>query len=371
MDKPIRILHENVIMDPGGIETQLMRIYRNIDRSKIQFDFMVHRKQKGAFDDEIRSLGGRIYYADKYNPLKHHKYVKSMKEILKNHPEYKIILVHSEMSLWPLKVAKKYNVPVRICYSHNGRPNFGLKRILMWFERLFLKRNCTHMFAVSKLAADYTFGKRAVNNGRVQLIKNGLIIDEYRFNQEIRDSKRSEMNLNDKFVVGHVGRFMEQKNHEFLIEIFYELLKIKPNAHLLLVGEGELRNKIELKVEKMGLSKFVTFLGRRKDVNELVMAMDVMLLPSFYEGFPNVAIEAQAASLPIIMSTSITKEANFSEYCHQIDLSEKSETWARKIIDYSSIERKDTSQIIVDNGHSVISTVKWYEELYLKLYSEN
>ena len=219
--EPIRILHENVKMETGGIETQLMRIYRKIDRSKIQFDFLVHRKEKGAYDDEIKALGGRIFYSEPFNPFKHLKYVKSMNSFFKEHPEYKIMIAHSELALWPLIVAKKNKVPVRICYSHNGRSKFCLKRIFMDIERLFIKKFCNLMFAVSKLAARYTFGKKAVANGDVRIIKNGLIVEDFKFNQLIRDQKRKALNLEDKFIVGHVGRFMMQKNHSFLIVIFY------------------------------------------------------------------------------------------------------------------------------------------------------
>lgn len=365
--EPIRILHENVIMDAGGIETQLMRIYRNIDRTKIQFDFLVHRREKGVYDDEIISLGGKIYYVEPFNPFHHIKYVKSMDAFFKEHPEYKIFIVHSELSLWPLKVAKKHELPIRICYSHNGRSNFCLKRIFMDLEKIFIKRYCNIMFAVSKLAATYTFGKKAVKENKVKIIKNGVMVEEYRFNQKIRELKRKELNLNDKLIIGHIGRFMVQKNHMFLLDIFNEIIKIRKDAHLILVGEGRLQEEIETKIEKMNLNSNVTFLGIRKDVNELMMAMDLMILPSLYEGFPNVAIEAQASSLPIYISNTITKEALFTSYCKQIDLNLSALEWARIIIEDidNNYKRCDMVNIIKEKGHSILDTVKWYEEFYL------
>ena len=366
---PIRILHNVVMMDPGGIETQLMRIYRSIDKTKIQFDFLVHRKEKGAYDDEIRMLGGRIFYAEPFNPFKHIKYVKSINKFFEEHNEYKIVLVHSELALWSLISAKKYNVPVRICYSHNGRFKLCLKRIFMDFEKLFLKKYSTHMLAVSELAANYTFGKKTVESGKVILVKNGLIVEDFIFNEKIREEKRKELGLEDKLVFGHVGRFMMQKNHTFLIDIFNEITKIKANAHLILVGEGRLEDEIKEKVKSLGLENKVSFLGRRKDINQLDMAMDAFLLPSFFEGFPNVAIESQATALPTYMSDRITKEAVFTPYCKQICLDESAKYWAEFICEDldKKLERKDMSQFMKKEGYSVVETAKWYESFYENL----
>ena len=368
--EPIRILHENVIMDPGGIETQLMRIYRNIDRSKVQFDFLLHRTQKGAFDEEIRAMGGRIYYAEAFNPFRYMQYMNSMLTFFQEHTEYKIMIAHAELALGPLICAKKAGIPVRICYSHNGRFALNLKRCFMDFETLFLKKYCTDMFAVSELAARYTFGNKAVDSGKVRLIKNGIYVEDFIFSEKIRKEKRKELGLEDKFIVGHVGRFMQQKNHMFLLETFSGIYKRRKDAHLILIGEGRLEENIKAKVKELGISDHVTLLGRRTDVNDLMKAMDILLFPSLWEGFPNVAIEAQASALPVYMSENITEEAHFSQYSHRLDLAKGPEAWAEKICkDFEKpIERIDMSAKMIEEGCNVRETAKWYEQYYLDTY---
>ena len=370
--EPIRILHENVIMDPGGIETQLMRIYRNIDRSKIQFDFLLHRTQKGAFDDEIKSMGGRIYYAKPFNPFHHISYINSMKKFFSEHDEYKIMIAHAELALCPLKVAAEAGIQWRICYSHNGGSSFGLKRILMDYEKIFIKKYCTEMFAVSELAARYTFGDKPVDNGKVKLIKNGIMVDDFIFSKEIRNKKRVELCLDNKFIVGHVGRFMQQKNHMFLLETFAKLHNLRNDAHLILIGEGRLEDKILRKINELNIDENVTILGRRSDVNELMQAMDVFLFPSLWEGFPNVAIEAQASALPVYMSESITQEANFSQYSHRISLEKGAAYWAEEIYknEKEPLDRIDMSGTMREQGYDVVKTAKWYENYYIEKMKE-
>lgn len=368
--EPIRILHEDVIMNPGGIETQLMRIYRNIDRTKVQFDFLLHRKEEGEFDKEIVSLGGRIFRAEPFNPFHHVKYVNSMKSFFHENPYYKIMLAHAELALWPLIVAKQANIPVRICYSHNGQSSLNLKRLFMDTERLMLKKYCTDMFAVSELAGRYTFGDKAVDSKQVVLIKNGIYVDDFIFNNDIRLKKREELGLQDKFVVGHVGRFMQQKNHLFLIDVFDKICKQMNNAHLILVGEGELETQVRDYVKEKKIDSKVSFLGRRNDVNDLMKAMDVLLLPSLWEGFPNVAIEAQASALPVYMSENITSEADFTCYSHRLPLGLGSEYWADVVYSDSNrcIPRINMAQEMKNQGYDVIATAKWYENYYLDKY---
>ena len=369
-EKPIRILHDNVFMDQGGIETQLMRVYRAIDKSKIQFDFLLHRTFKGAYDDEIREMGGRIFYAEPYNPFHYLKYIKSMENFFEGHPEYKIMISHSELALGPLMVAKRAGIPVRICYSHNARFAFNLKRCFVDFETLFLKKYCTDMFAVSEKAARYTFGNEAVNNDNVKLIKNGIIVEDFIFNRRIRENMRDSLGLSDKFIVGHVGRFMQQKNHIFLLEVFAKLLRFRSDAHLILVGDGRLENRIIDKARKLGIDNNITLLGRRTDVNDLMKAMDVFLLPSLWEGFPNVAIEAQASALDVFMSENITEEADFSKYSHRLPLDKGADYWANVIYKNSlkNNERIDMSYEMKKQGYDVRETAKWYESFYEEMY---
>lgn len=368
--EPIRVLHDNVFMDQGGIETQLMRVYRSIDKSKVQFDFLLHRTTKGAYDDEIRAMGGKIYYAEPFNPFHHTKYLNSMKTFFEEHPEYKIMISHSELALCPLKEAEKAGVPVRICYSHNARFSFNLKRCFVDYETLFLKKHCTDMFAVSEKAARYTFGDNAVDSGKVRLIKNGIIVEDFIFDEYIRARTRKELGLQDKFIVGHIGRFMQQKNHMFMLEVFKELHDRRVDAHLILIGDGRLEGDIKAKAKSLGITDNITLLGRRTDVNNLVRAMDVFLFPSLWEGFPNVAIEAQAAALPVYMSENVTAEADFSQYSHRLPLEKGATYWAETIYQDSlhPIERVDMSAEMKKQGYDVRDTAKWYERYYTETY---
>ena len=263
--EPIRILHENVIMQQGGIENLIMNIYRNIDRNKIQFDFMVHREKKGFFDDEIKSMGGKIYVTPPFNPFHHHSYLNGIKSVLSEHPEYKIIHCHSELNMWPLRIAAKMNVPIRIAHSHSSKTPIDLKYFFMKYQQVFIKKYCTHMFMCSKEAGKWAFGEEAIKQDNAYVVKNGIDINKFVFNRKVREEVRKELNLNNKFVVGNVGRLVKPKNHSFLLNIFNEVLKRKKNAVLLLVGEGELETEIKNKVKVMGLEQNVIFTGLRAD----------------------------------------------------------------------------------------------------------
>ena len=222
--EPIRVLQENVIMDPGGIESLLMNLYRHMDRDVVQFDFLLHRPQKGTFDDEIESLGGRIYRTEPFNPFHHQKYLKSMEEVLRAHPEYKIIHAHSELNYWPLKVAKKLRVPVRIAHSHNARSTINLKYFFLLYEKLFIKKAASDLFMCSTIAGEWSYGPKAVADGKCVFLKNGIEVEKYAYDEKVRAEVRRKMGLGDKLVIGHVGRFMQQKNHGFLIDIFKNIL---------------------------------------------------------------------------------------------------------------------------------------------------
>ena len=294
----------------------------------------------------------------------------SMRKVFEKYPYYKVIVVHSELALGPLKVAKEKNIPVRICFSHNNQNKINLKRFFLEYEKYFLKKYCTDMFAVSELAARYTFGNGVVEDNKVQLVKNGIIIKDFTFSLEKRISKRKELKLEDKCIIGHIGRFMEQKNHMFLIDVFKELLRSRKDVHLILVGEGRLENKIREKINTLGIKDNVTILGRRMDIGDLMKAMDFFVFPSFYEGFGNVIMEAQAASLPILMTSDISDEVIFSEYVHKMSLDEDAKKWAKKIDNVlkETVVRKDMSEIVSSAGFNILNTAKWYENYYLNLH---
>ncbi|MCD8089329.1 MAG: glycosyltransferase family 1 protein [Clostridiales bacterium] len=369
--EPIRVLHENVIMDPGGIEALLMNVYRHIDREKVQFDFMVHRPDHAFYEDEIESLGGRIYRTPKFSPFPgaYQKYIGSVRQILRDHPEYKVIHAHAELNLWPLTEAKKLGIPTRIAHSHNAKTTVNLKYFFFLYEKVFIKKYCTDMFMCSTHAGEWKFGKKAVSEGRVKFIKNGIESERFSFNKNICERKRKELGIGNKLAVGHVGRFMEQKNHTFLLDIFNEIHKTEPNSVLILVSDGRLMDDIKKKAARLGLSKSVMFLGNRRDVNELMQAMDVFLFPSLWEGLPLTGVEAQAAGLPVVMSDVITPEVCITDNTHMMSLKSSAREWADKVLEISkSKERKNTRQQIIEAGFDIRTTAAWLQDFYLERY---
>lgn len=372
--EPIRVLHEDVLMDPGGIEALLMNVYRHIDRSKVQFDFMVHRPQRTFYEDEIEKLGGHIYKTPKFSPLpgQYQKFMHSVEDILRAHPEYKVIHAHAELNLWPLMVAKKLGIPTRIAHSHNAKTTVNLKYFFFLYEKMKIKKYCTDMFMCSTPAGIWTFGKKAVDNGEVHFIKNGIETERFEYNEEIRTNCRQKLNLGDKFVVGHVGRFMQQKNHDFLVDIFAEIHKLRPDSVLMLISNGRLMESVKKKVHNLGLDDAVLFLGDRKDVNELMQAMDVFLFPSLWEGLPLTGVEAQAAGLPVVMSDVITDEVCITDNIYTMSLKDSAEKWANKVLTVcKDFQRKNVRQQIVDAGFDIRTTAKWLEDFYLERYKED
>ena len=377
--EPIRVLHENVIMDPGGIEALLMNVYRHIDRDKVQFDFMVHRPDHAFYEDEIESLGGKIYRTPKFSPIpgQYQSYMGSVEKILKEHPEYKVLHAHAELNLWPLMIAKKLGVPTRIAHSHNAKTSVNLKYFFFLYEKARIKKYCTDMFMCSTPAGIWTFGEEAVKSGKVKFIKNGIETERFAYNEEIRAAKRRELGLGDKFVVGHVGGkaktwdLRQQKNHTFLVDIFNEIYKRNPNSMLMLVSDGRLMDEIKSKVHVLGLDGSVLFLGNRGDVNELMQAMDVFLFPSLWEGLPLTGVEAQTAGLPVVMSDVITSEVCITDNVYRMALDKTAEEWADKVLGaYENHTRKNVQKQIVDAGFDIRTTAQWLQEFYLRRYTQ-
>lgn len=269
-------------MNQGGVENFIMNFYRKIDKSKIQFDFLVNRK--GYFDDEIKKMGGKIYYIPALQKVGQIKYQKNLDTFFQNHNEYKIVHSHlNQVTGVILERAKKANIPVRIAHSHNSK---SPKNIVIRCYKNYLGNKIFNSanvyFACSKVAADWLFkgySEKAI------IINNAIDVDKFIYNQEKRKKIRQELNIIDDkmMLIGHIGRFNKQKNHLFLLKIFKDLLNKKDDCMLLLIGEGKLKNKIIKLIHKYGLENKVKLLGTRKDVNDILQGIDVLLFPSLYE----------------------------------------------------------------------------------------
>lgn len=279
-NEPIRVLHIVPNMQAGGLETLIMNIYRNIDRTKVQFDFLVHYTGNYFYDDEIRSLGGRIYKLSVRDDNNFIKYLKDLDAFFKKHPEYKIVHGHMEsLGQFYFKAAKKDGVPVRVAHSHNSATENTFKGKI---KGLLLKRYkvfATDYFACSQKAGEFMFA-----NKKFTVLKNAIIVNNFIYNENERNRLRKELGIEGKIVIGHAGRFCEQKNHKFLIDVFKKIADLENNAVLLLIGAGETFEKVKEQVCEYGLEERVIFLGVRKDIASLYQAMDCFVFPSLFEG---------------------------------------------------------------------------------------
>lgn len=365
MSEPKRVLQVVTHMNRGGLETMLMNYYRQIDRSRVQFDFLTHRVGEKDYDAEIRSLGGRIYHVPPVNPFSA-SYHRALDNFFSQHPEYRVVHSHLDcMSTDVLRAAKKHGVPVRIGHGHSSSQDKNAKYFLKLLCKRGIPAQATHLFACAKEAGDWMF-----SGTPFRVLPNAIDAAAYRCDAAMRRDVRAELKLEDAVVLGHVGRFSEPKNHPFLIDLFAEAVKKEPKARLLLVGGGEGRSAIEEKVQALGLAEKVLFLGVRSDVNRLLQAMDVFVFPSLYEGFGIVALEAQAAGLPCMVSDAVPMECQLTDLLEQLPL-DSAELWAEQVLDAVRRERKDTYDAICAAGFDIAQNAKWLEEFYLDAYEQN
>ena len=373
----IKVLVLDTVMDRGGAETMIMNYMRNINRDEISFDFLTNRDYRAAYEDEIESLGGKVYHMSPQLPGHFRKYKKEMREFLKEHPEYRII--HSnleERSYLPLKEAKKAGVPIRISHAHNRPLGFDIKTLVRYYFRWRLKKVNTHMFACGYEAGDWLYGKK--NRDKVILINNAIDAKQFSYDENKSLEMKKRLGVEGKTVIGHVGRFFAQKNHPFLIDIFKSIHDKDPNTVLLLVGGGELddalMNQMKEKVKSLGLENSVKFLGVREDVVDILQAFDLFLLPSLYEGLPVTMIEAQAAGLPCVISDKVPIQCDITGNTKVVSLDDSTDKWAKTVLHYlKEYKRKDTFERIKTSGFDIKENAKWLEEFYKErvLDSEN
>lgn len=282
-EEPIRIAQIVGKWLGGGVEAVVMNYYRHLDHNKIQFDFICDDDSTNIPYDEIEKLGGKVILIPPYQKV--FKYQKELRRVLRD-GKYKIVHSHiNTLSVFPLYAAKKVGVPVRIAHSHSTTNKKEWKKnLLKQVLRPFSKKYATNYMCCSELAGRWLFGDKTYDEGKVYLLNNAIDLDKFKYDKKIRDKKRKELGINeDTLVIGHIGRFVAQKNHTFLIDIFNQFHKKEKNSILLLAGQGPLQEEIKNKVRELGLDDSVRFLGQRNDANELYQAFDVFLLPSLYE----------------------------------------------------------------------------------------
>ena len=363
MEEPIRILHILQRMEAGGTQALLMNIYRKIDRTKVQFDFLVVYKEKQFYDDEIEKMGGHIYKLSFREDLNLPKFQKELADFFTQHHEYKIVHCHAyNIGYFCLKAANKAGIPVRIAHSHNNETVHDIKYLPKLFMQRIFTKNATDLFACSEEAGKYLFKDKPF-----QVLKNAIDSQNFIADADTRNEIRKELGLKDKFVVGHVGRLHPQKNHNFLIDVFAEIKKKKSDAELILVGTGPLEEKVKSKVAEKGLSDCVHFLGNRKDMHRIYQAMDVFVFPSLFEGLGIVAIEAQAAGIPTVCSEGLPPETNISPIYRKLLLREGPVKWCDVILEMknSPYAHMNMEQYVIDAGFDMNVTAKYMQEFYL------
>lgn len=365
MNQPIRILHVVTIMNLGGIETFLMTLYRNIDRTKVQFDFLVHRQDKGFFDDEIKEMGGNIYCIQALKPNNFLSYYKDLSLFFKNNREYSIVHSHlNANSSLVLGIAKKCGVKHRISHAHIdqvGGSNPILKRIL----RTYINKVSTKRFACSKQAGNWLF-----KGSDFEVFNNSIDTNRFIFYLEKRLEIRKKLHLTDStIVIGNIARFNEQKNHDFMLDIFASYLKINSNSKLLLIGDGELMNICKNKANSLNILDDVIFTGSIGNANDYLNSMDLFLFPSLYEGLGIVAVEAQCNGLPVLMTDTLPKDVEITNLITRLSLDVTPIIWAKKIDCLVSKQknRKGFEKIIVDNGYDIHENAKKITNYYLSL----
>ncbi len=364
----IRVLQVMGSLDRRGSETMIMNIYRNIDRDKIQFDFIIHTEKHCDYTDEIISLGGRIFSIPKYRGINHVQYVKAWNDFFVSHPEYKVVHGHvrSTAAIY-LRIAKKHGI-YTIAHSHNTSSGMGISAKIKDLFQHNIRYVADYFMACSKEAGEWLFGKQIVNSPKFTVLNNSIDVKSYLYSPEYRQKIRNELRLRDKFVIGNVGTFGPQKNHTFLIDIFKAIHDIKSDSVLLLIGDGRLRQEIENKVHALNLSENVIFTGVRSDIPQLLSAMDVFALPSLYEGLGIVAVEAQASGLHTICSDVVPDEAAVTALFEKLSLSSAQE-WANAILQYSNgYEREDTYVDICNAGYDIHQSANKVEAFYLDRY---
>ena len=347
----------------GGIEFFVMNYYREIVELGVQFDFLVHYKQKGYFDDEIKKLGGKIYYFPVREDKNLIKYIYQLCKFFYRHKEYKIIHGHMPgMAPIYFFIAKFFGVKCRISHCHvtetentlKGRILKRIIKIIPYFSNIY--------FACSKEAGYFMY-----ENRKFEVIHNAIDVKKFTFNKDKREKIRKKLNIRDNFVIGHVGRFNLQKNHKFLIEIFNQIYLQNNKARLLLIGEGPLESEIRNQVNKLGLNEVIIFLGVRKDVADLYNAMDCFVLPSLFEGLPIVGVEAQINGLQCYMSDKISKEIKITKLVKLLFLNDNPKIWAKEILSVDNKEHSNEIEQVQKAGYDISNEVKKLEKTYLNL----
>ena len=370
MEKQVRVLHVLGTTNLGGAESRIMDLYRHMDREKIQFDFLIHTTKEGFFDQEIKQLGGNIYYLPSFRVYNYFAYEKACKTFFATHKEFQAVQGHmtSTAAIY-LPIAKKAGVPVTIAHARSAGVDKGLKGFLTKMLRKNLYRRCDYMFSCSDLASKAVFGDKPYESGKVVFVPNAVDTKEFWPDEHMRMKIRKEYGLEDSVVIGHVGRFHYAKNHEFVLEIFAEFIKKNKRTKLFLLGDGPRRQEMEVKAKELGIMEKVIFAGNQNPVAPFYQAMDAFLFPSRFEGMPGTVVEAQAAGLHCLLSDTITPQVRVTELVTFLSLKQNAGIWAKQLDEMlakQNTQKESREKIdLSKTNYDVNCQVKQYEQFYL------
>lgn len=368
-----KVLHIVGAMNKGGTETMLMNIYRNINREYIQFDFISFSEEEAYYNEEIKSLGGKVINISLDKRI--NKSVKKICKVIKNHGPYDIVHAHTLFNCGiAMMAAKKNNISIRISHSHTtlNVDDSVMRNIYSKLMRFIINRNSTNLLACSHEAGRFLFGDKQLNLPKYDLLPNLVDYNRMLKNPKLEVEKfKEDNNLNDYLVIGHIGTLKECKNQKFLIEITKYLVKANQNVKLLLVGDGSMRIELQSLVYKYNLEKNVVFAGIRDDIDVMLHSIDVFVFPSTYEGLGLVLLEAQASGLPCIVSEAIQPEADLGiGLLNKLNLSNGAEKWSEEILKVNGVKERDINKIIKAFEEKGYSTDKCISKL-MKLYDIN
>lgn len=371
MSPKVKVLHIIGRRPRGGIGTFLKNTHCHIDRSKIQFDYLINESRPHSdFEEVVKSYGGNVYILPELTYKNTFKYFAALFRFYRQHHDYDVMHVHSaNIAIFNFLFAIIYGIRHRVIHSHNTR--FSDKRIrgIRNFVLQLPNKLFANIFvACGAKAALFMYGKRYVRSRKVHILKNAIDPLKFRYSESLRKELRKKLDIENNYVVGHVGAFVPQKNHLFILQIFNEIYQLQNKSTLMLIGTGDLEDEIRSAAKSLDCSHAIRFMGARNDVNQLMQAFDVFILPSLFEGLPLVGIEAQAAGLPCVFSKEISSEVKITEHVSFLSINATPKEWSSVINNYYELNlRKDTSQEVKEAGYDILHATGRLQQLYLSL----
>ena len=368
-NQPIRVLQMIASLTRGGSQSVVMNLYRNIDRNKVQFDFIIDHPEYSGYEDEIKELGGKIYIMPPFKGTNYFEVKKAWNDFFKEHKEYKILHSHSRSyaSIY-FPIAKKYGIKT-IIHSHSTGNGYGIKAVIKDIMQLPLRHQADYFMACSLDSGRWLFGNKIIKSNKFYLLNNAVDSKRFAYNEKIRKEYRDNFSIGNENVFIQVGNFVVEKNHLFILEVFSELLKTKPNNLFYIVGSGTQKDikGISDKINELNLNNNVVMLGTRDDVPNLLQMADCYLMPSVFEGLSLAAIEAQASGIMCLLSDTVSSDVKISDVCQFLPL--KKDVWIEKM-SIDKFERKNTYDDIVKSGYDINTTSTWLKDFYWRIINE-